>query len=107
MVVVCAAVGIVYGCGSIAISTERFIVIKKPIVEGIAFIFGTGVAGVEFDTWGVSRRKGGVAVDVGDRHGDVAAGLDSYGGSCRLEYRGRNIAGNFVLSELYPTEMFP
>jgi len=100
MVVVGAAVGIVYGCGSVAISTKRFIVIKKPIVKGIAFIFGTGVAGVEWDTWGVRQKKGGVAVDDSDRHGDVAAGSDSYGSSRRLEYHGRNITGNFVLSEL-------
>ncbi len=100
MVVVGAAVGIFYGCGSVASSTERFIVEKKPIVIGIALIFVTGVVGVNCDTWGVRRRKGGVAVDGGDRHGDVAAGSDSYGGSRRLEYRRRNMAGNFVLSEL-------
>jgi len=100
MVVVGAAVGIFYGCGSVASSTEKFIVEKKPIVEGIAFIFVTHVTGAKCDTWGVRRRKEGVAVDGGDRHGDVAVGSDSYGGSRRLKYCRRNIAGNFVLSKL-------
>jgi len=95
MVVVGAAVGFFYGCGSVASSTEGFIVEKKPIVEGIAFIFATRVAGVKCGTWGVRRREGGVAVDGGDRHGDVAAGSVSYGGSRRLEYHVRNITGDF------------
>jgi len=106
VVVVGAAVGIVYGCGSVAISTERFIVKKKPIVEGIAFIFGTRVAGVKCDTWGVRRRKGGFAVDGGDRHGEVAAGSDSYGGSRRLEYRVWNITGDFcTFRTIFPSSI--
>ncbi len=82
------------------LESSTVIVKKKPIVVGIAFIFGTRVAGVKCDTWGVRRREGGVTVDGGNRHGDAAVGSDSYGGSFRLEYRRRNIAGNFVLSEL-------
>jgi len=95
MVVFGAAVEIYYGCGSVAASTRVFVVENETIVEEIAFIFVTGVAGSKCDTWGVLRREGGVAVDGGDRHGDAAAGSDSYGGSRRLEYRGRSKAGNF------------
>jgi len=101
MVVVGVAVGICYGCVAVAVSTDVFIVEKEPIVVGIAFIFVTCVAGVKCDTWGVRRREGGVAVDGGDHHGDAAAGSDSYGGSRRLEYRRRDMTGNFVLSELF------
>jgi len=96
-----AAVEIFYSCGTVAISTMVFIIEKEPIVKGIAFIFITGVTGGKCDTWGVLRREGVVAIDGGNHHGDAAVGSDSYGSSRRLEYHGRNMAGNFVLSELY------
>jgi len=45
MVVFGAAFGFCYGCAAIAVSTRLLICEKEVVVEKIAFIFSTGVAG--------------------------------------------------------------
>jgi len=59
MVVFVVAVGLRYGCDSVALSTRVFIFENERIVEEIAVIFGTGVNGCEWDGGRVFRRKGG------------------------------------------------
>jgi len=45
MVILDVAFGFCYGCATVAVSTRWLIFEKEIVVEKIAFIFGTGVAG--------------------------------------------------------------
>ena len=74
MVAFVAAFGFCYGCDPVAVCTSGLNFQRERIVEQIAFIFGTGVAGCKWSVLGVFRRKGGVAVDGGDRHGGGVSG---------------------------------
>jgi len=93
MVVFVAAFGLCYGCASVALSTREWYFENEAVVEEFTLIFGTGVAGCNWGDVGVFRRKGGVAVDNGDRHGGGVARVNSYGGSRRHVYHGRSTAG--------------
>jgi len=82
------------------VSTRWWIFEKEIVIEKIAFIFSTGVAGGKCHNVCVLRRRGVVAVGGSDHHGGCVLDLDSYGGSRRLVYRGRSMAGKYLLSEL-------
>jgi len=67
------------------VSTRLLSIGNKSVINVIALIFSTGVAGYKRDSLGVLRWEG-VAVDDGDRHGGAGFGRILYGDPRRLMY---------------------
>ncbi len=70
----------------------------------LAFIFNPMVVGHTFCMMGVFRRKGGVAVVDGNRHGGVVFGRNLYGDPRRFMYRTGVLLGKI---KYFPNYVYP
>jgi len=88
-----AAVGFCCGVWYVELSTRVLRSENRSSVGMLASIFGTNGAISKWCGSDVFRGQRGVAVDDGDRHGEVVFDWNSYGNSRGLEYRRRGTAG--------------
>ena len=68
---------------------------KKESLRRLLSFLAQVLLGTNETMWVCSSGSEGVAVGGSDHHGGGVLGSDSYGGSHRLMYLGRSMAGNY------------
>jgi len=86
MVAVVAATGFCYGGWHVVKSTRGLQGESERSFRMLSFIFSPRVAGYTWFILNMFWRKGRVAINDGDHHGEAVIGLSLYGDSHRLMY---------------------
>jgi len=87
MVIVAAAVGVLYGVSAVAFSTRECLGERERSVGMLAFLFIPDDVEYTCFVMHVFRWEGRVAVNDGNRHGGAVFAWNLYGDSRRFMYR--------------------